>query len=222
VIAAVLGIAGLLLVAEFAVTIVWQDPISYFSARASQHRLSRELAALEHRRASRAERAVLRHLHLARERHAFLAAQLARTTPTGAPLGRIWIPRFQGRFVFVAGTTEDALKLGPGHYDDTVLPGRHGTIGIAGHRTTYLAPFRHIDDLRPGDRIVITMPYGRFTYRVTGHRIVGASAAWLLNATGHDQLVLTACHPLYSAAQRYVVFAAPVLAHASAIAHHTR
>jgi sortase A len=220
--AAALALAGIVLLAEFGVTLAWQDPLTYLRARASQRRLSRELSALEHRRASQTERAILRHLHVARRRHAYLAARLARTTAPGAPLGRIWIPRLRARFVFVAGTAEYDLKLGPGHYDDTVLPGRHGTVGIAGHRTTYLAPFRHIDELRPGDRIVLAMPYGRFTYRVTRHAIVAAGATWVLNATRHDQLVLTACHPLYSAAQRYVVFARPVLARASAIARHSR
>ena len=88
-----------------------------------------------------------------------------------------------------------------------MLPGQHGTVGIAGHRTSYGAPFRHIDALRSGDSVVLVMPYGVYTYRVTHHRIVDPAARWVLRTRRHDQLVLTACTPLYSAARRYVVFA---------------
>jgi len=82
-----------------------------------------------------------------------------------------------------------------------------GTTAIAGHRTTYLAPFRHIDALRRGDVIVLDMPYGRFTYTVEGHRIVGPTDLGVIDPVGYDRLVLSACTPLYSAAQRIVVFA---------------
>jgi sortase A len=80
-------------------------------------------------------------------------------------------------------------------------------VAIAGHRTTYLAPFRHIDALKPGDRIVLSMPYGKFTYTVQYHRIVLPTALWVTNDVGYDRLVLSACNPLYSAAQRIIVFA---------------
>src|SRR5207244_9241718 len=92
-----------------------------------------------------------------------------------------------------------SLELGPAHYGDTSLPGEPGTVGIAGHRTTYGAWFRHIDDLRRGDEIVLTMPYGRFTYVVQGHRIVPASGQHAFNGVGYDRLVLSACHPRFSA-----------------------
>jgi sortase A len=81
------------------------------------------------------------------------------------------------------------------------------TVAIAGHRTTYLAPFRHIDELVPGNQIIVTMPYGRFTYRVQYHRIVLPTALWVTHNVGYDRLVLSACNPLYSAAQRIIVFA---------------
>jgi sortase A len=80
-------------------------------------------------------------------------------------------------------------------------------VAIAGHRTTYLAPFRHIDELKPGDQIVLRMPYGEFTYIVQFHRIVLPTALWVTKNVGYDRLVLSACNPLYSAAQRIVVFA---------------
>jgi sortase A len=84
---------------------------------------------------------------------------------------------------------------------------REGTVGIAGHRTTYGAPFRHVDRLRRGDKVEVDMPYGRFTYEVQRTRIVPPTAIWVTDRVSYDRLVLSACHPLYSAAKRIVVFA---------------
>jgi sortase A len=80
-------------------------------------------------------------------------------------------------------------------------------VAIAGHRTTYLAPFRHIDALAPGDQIMVKMPYGQFTYVVQYHKIVVPTALWVTKDVGYERLVLSACNPLYSAAQRIIVFA---------------
>ena len=80
-------------------------------------------------------------------------------------------------------------------------------MAIAGHRTTYLAPFRHIDELKPGDQIVLRMPYAQFTYDVQYHQIVAADRLWVTQNVGYERLVLSACNPLYSAAQRIIVFA---------------
>ena len=87
------------------------------------------------------------------------------------------------------------------------LPGQRGTVAIAGHRTTYGAPFRKIDKVRPGDEITVVMPYGRFTYKVERTRIVPPTAIWVTQRVSYDRLILSACHPLYSAAKRIVVFA---------------
>ena len=116
-------------------------------------------------------------------------------------------PTRVGLVARLAGTDAAQLREGPGHYPGTPLPGRHGTVAVAGHRTTYLAPFRHLDALESGDEIEVTMPYGRFSYRVDRTRIVAPTALWVTRPVGHDQIVLTACNPLYSAAQRIVVFA---------------
>ncbi len=70
--------------------------------------------------------------------------------------------------MFVSGTGKGSLKKGPGHYDRSPLPGLPGTVAIAGHRTTYSAPFRRMNKLRRGDKITLTMPYGRFTYAWRG------------------------------------------------------
>jgi sortase A len=88
----------------------------------------------------------------------------------------------------------------------TGLPGLDRTVAVAGHRTTYLAPFADIDQLRRGEPIVLTMPYGRFTYRVQATRIVDPGALWVTRGR-HGRLVLTSCHPPFSAAERIVVFA---------------
>ena len=109
--------------------------------------------------------------------------------------------------VFVEGTGTSDLRRGPGHYPATPLPGQRGTVAIAGHRTTYGAPFHDVDDLDRGDRIELAMPYGRFTYRVERTRIVPPTATEVTDRVSYDRLVLSACHPLYSAAQRIIVFA---------------
>ena len=110
----------------------------------------------------------------------------------------------------VEGTDTTTLRKGPGHYPDTPLPGGPGTTAIAGHRTTYGAPFRSIDDLRRGDRIVVDMPDGRFVYRVERIKIVDDQDLSVLEPVGHKRLMLSACHPLYSAAERVIVFARQV------------
>ena len=130
--------------------------------------------------------------------------------PRGTAIGRIELPTLDRSYAFVEGTTTGDLRRGPGHFPGTPLPGERGTVAIAGHRTTYGAPFRTVDRLRRGDAIVVRMPYGRYAYRVEATRVVAPTALWVTRPVGHDRLVLTACHPLYSAAQRIVVFARAV------------
>src|SRR5581483_11686415 len=80
------------------------------------------------------------------------AKHYRRTLREGHPLGRIRIPRLGLNMLLVTGTTESSLEKGPGWYTRSYLPGEHQLMYVAGHRTTYLAPFAHIDSLRPGDR----------------------------------------------------------------------
>jgi sortase A len=80
-------------------------------------------------------------------------------------------------------------------------------VAIAGHRTTYLAPFRYLNEMKPGDLIVLTMPYARFTYRVQLQQVVTPTSLWITANKGYERLVLSACNPLYSASQRIAVFA---------------
>ena len=87
-----------------------------------------------------------------------------------------------------------------------------GTVGIAGHRTTYLAPFNKLDKLHVGDEVLTDMPYAQVIYRVEETRIVPPTALWVTRRIGHNRIVLTACHPKFSAAKRIVVFARQVAA----------
>ncbi len=125
----------------------------------------------------------------------------------GDPIGKIHIARLGITAIVVQGTDSNSLTKGPGHYANTEFPGQGRTIGIAGHRTTYGAWFRHIDDLRKGDQLTLRMPYGVFAYAVTSHRIVDNSDWSIIKDVGYEQVVLSACHPLFAASQRYVVFA---------------
>jgi sortase A len=205
--AAVLLLAvGLLAVAETAVTVIWQEPITALSAHRNQQALADELEKTQRSMLAPASTAASAKIRT-HDRIAALAAQMDRRTNPGHALGRILIPRLGVKFVFVAGAGERSLRKGPGHYDSTVLPGQRGTVGIAGHRTTFLAPFRKLDRLSRGEQIVLTMPYGRFTYSVEDSVVVSPSNGTVLRPANHDRLVLTTCTPLFSAAKRLVVTA---------------
>ena len=203
----VLIAAGALLLADGALTLLWEEPVSSLYARVQQGRLDDELAQLERSGSPPAERLVLARLPDPERRLRFAARAALRRARSGDPVGRLRAEAIGLDEVVVAGTGAAALRTGPGHYPDTPLPGARGTVAIAGHRTTYGAPFRRIDDLESGDRIELKMPYGRFTYRVERARIVPPTRPGSRAASAYDRLALTACHPLYSAAERIVVFA---------------
>jgi sortase A len=203
----VLIVAGVLLVVDAGVTVGWQEPVSAYLAQRQQDRLGARLAALERAAPSALQTRALAAIRGQSRRIAFLARSLRRQVPAGGALGRIEIPKLGASFVVVNGTQPADLRRGPGVYEQTPLPGVHGTVAIAGHRTTYLAPFRHVDRLVAGDTIRVQMPYGVFTYAVERRLIVRPDALWVIDRVGHDRLVLSACHPLYSANRRIVVFA---------------
>jgi len=181
-VASVMMVSGFLLISDAGVTLLWQEPVSAYFSERQQVKLEKALIDPPER--------------------------VVRKEPLrGDALGKLLIPTIGVSEYVVEGTDADNLRKGPGHYPDTPLPGQHGTSAIAGHRTTYGAPFRKLDKLKKGDRIVAELPYGTFVYRVDRTQIVDDSALWVTKRVGHDQLVLTACHPLYSAAQRIVAFA---------------
>lgn len=200
-------VAGVLMLSDAGLTVAWQEPVSAVYAWIVQDRLGDDLRKLELRRPSALDRDALSALSSERRRMAFLARSLRRQAAAGEAVGRILIPRLEADDVVVNGTEPGALRKGPGIYEDTPFPGLPGTTAVAGHRTTYLAPFRNIDDLRRGDEIVMQMPYGRFTYEVEQTRIVAPTRVSVIDRVSYDRLVLSACHPLYSAKQRIVVFA---------------
>jgi sortase A len=206
-VSAVLIVAGVLMIADAGITLAWQEPVSALLARIEQDRLAGELDEIEQRAPTRVQQRVLRALETERRRVQFLAREARRTARAGDPCGRIAIPAIGADFVVVHGTETATLRKGPGHYPSTTFPGLPGTVAIAGHRTTYLAPFRDVDELERGDRIELTMPYARFSYRVQRTQIVAPTALWVTRDVGYQRLVLSACHPLYSAAQRIIVFA---------------
>jgi sortase A len=123
-------------------------------------------------------------------------------------VARIRIPRIGVSSVVVNGTRSSDLSSGPGIYPETVFPGIPGTTAIAGHRTTYLAPFRHVDALHRGNRILLNAPYAHFTYTVTGKAVVSPRDVQAATRdVGYPRLVLSACTPLFSAAKRLLVYA---------------
>ena len=207
VLSTVLIAAGALLIADAAATLLWKEPLSSLYARVQQERLDDRLAELEHGPPAASERRVLARLPDTRRRLRFAARAALRHAQPGDPVGRLRASAIGLDVVVVAGNDAATLRKGPGHYPDTPLPGGRGTVAIAGHRTTYGAPFRDVDELERGDAIELRMPYGRFTYRVERTRIVPPTATEVVRRVKYDRLVLTACHPLYSASERIVVFA---------------
>ncbi|HEX5950855.1 MAG TPA: sortase, partial [Actinomycetota bacterium] len=126
----------------------------------------------------------------------------------GRAVAILVIPRMDLDMVVVEGTGTESLKKGPGHYTQTAYPWEDsGRAGIAGHRTTYGAPFWDLDKLREGDRITLETEYGVFEYRVTRRQIILPSESWVLDQTKEPTLVLTTCNPRFSASERLVVFA---------------
>ncbi|HUO69984.1 MAG TPA: class E sortase [Solirubrobacteraceae bacterium] len=206
-ISSVLIISGVLLVLDAAVTLVWQEPITAVVATIKRSQIDKRFLSFHTAPLNPLEQHALSTLQTMNERISFLARREEHQVTTGAAIGRIVIKKIGASFDIVQGTDTTSLEKGPGHYPGTAFPGLGQTVAIAGHRTTYLAPFRHIDSLAPGDQIVLKMPYARFTYIVQYHKIVLPTALWVTNNVGYERLVLSACNPLYSAAQRIIVFA---------------
>jgi len=181
-VAAVLMVSGTLLIADAVLTVTWQEPISAFTAEKQQAKLEKKIDDPPRR-------------------------VIERKPLKGDAIARLRIPRLDKTYFVVEGTDQGTLRKGPGHYPDTPLPGDRGTTAIAGHRTTYGAPFRHVDKLKKGDPLIVEMPDGTFTYRVEKTTIVEADNLSVKDKVAYDRLILSACHPLHSAAQRIIVFA---------------
>ncbi|MER5644831.1 class E sortase [Streptosporangium sp. NPDC002524] len=133
----------------------------------------------------------------------------------GGAVAMLTIPRLGDdyRYAVVEGVDQDRLRMGPGHYPGTAMPGKIGNFVLSGHRTTYAAPFNRIDELRRGDLILVDAREARYTYRVTGKRVVDpAEIGVVAPVPGRPDreptralITLSTCHPEYSAAQRLIV-----------------
>jgi sortase A len=199
-----LAVAGVLTLGWALLVWQWQDPFTALYTTWKQH----QLASQYDKRARtftttisgptvKAERA-----SIARE-----AKRYRLSSKRGQVIGRIRVPRMGINMLLVNGTDHDTLKKGPGRDGRTFMPGENRLIYIAGHRTTYLAPFSHIDRLRRGDRVTIEVPYATFIYAVTRHRIVKSTDLSVLRSPRHELVELQACHPRFFATHRYIAYA---------------
>jgi sortase A len=206
-------VVGLLAIAYGAAVLFWRDPITDLYTRYEQHKLAGQLEhAWPEYHTGRLEGDFsgdgAARLAAVRAQVASAARDFRRRLRDSKPMGRLVIRRMGLNVIFVQGTNwAHDLSKGPGHYEQTSVPGLGKVTAIAGHRTTFGAPFRKIDRLRQGDTIVVNLPYGTFTYSVLRHRVVKSNDWSIIRPQGFDELVLSACHPLYSASHRWVVFA---------------
>ena len=147
----------------------WQDPFTALYTKIEQHRLAsqydRLVAGYHAPRLQSDSLAVVRRVIAGEARRYRLA------THQGEAIGRIIVPRLHLSMVFVDGTDEGSLEKGPGRDLRTYMPGEGRLVYIAGHRTTFLAPFSHIERLRRGDSVTLRMPYATFVYRIRSHRV---------------------------------------------------
>jgi sortase A len=169
----------------------WQDPFTALYTRWQQRDLAREYE----RKVDRYE-ARTRVRMIEKPPSPVLIAEQARA--------------YRLNMIVVNGTQSGTLRKGPARHRKTFLPGEGKLIYIAGHRTTYSAPFSHIDDLRRGDRVRLELPYATFEYTIRSHRIVEAHQLSVLRSRGREELALQACWPRFFASHRYIAYARPI------------
>ena len=196
----VLIVAGVLGLAWVVVVWQWQDPFTGLYTRWQQHHLRSQYAKLAREWRPPPSTAADLPAVVARE-----AARFRRDTHSGEGIGKIVIGRLGLNMVLVDGTDETSLEKGPGRDLRTYMPGQNRLVYIAGHRTTYLAPFAHINDIRPGDYVTLELPYATFLYRAFRHVVVPATDLAMLDSPRHELLRLQACHPRFFATHRYIV-----------------
>jgi sortase A len=216
----VLIVVGLLVLAYAAAVLFWRDPVTDLYSRYQQNRLESALeaefaawdagsppAAAAPEEEDEAEPSTV-DVEASRARTARDARRFTESLEQGQVFGRLSIPGIGIEVVTVHGTRWGAdLSRGPGHYERTEVPGLGKTVGIAGHRTTFGAPFRRIDDIETGDPITLEMPYATFRYQVFRHEIVDEDDWSVIRDRGFDTLMLSACHPLYGSSERWIVYA---------------
>jgi sortase A len=198
-------VAGVLTLAWVVVVWRWEDPFTAIQTYISQKHLKSTYVERSVTFQRTLPRKPSRDPEVAWHEARTAANAYARTLTTGGPVGRLKIGRLGLDIYVVQGTDHESLKKGPGHYLQSGLPGQGKLIYIAGHRTTYLAPFAHINDIRDGDYMTLEVPYGTFEYRAVKHYVVPADDLAVLRDTGHEILRLQACHPRFFATHRYIV-----------------
>jgi sortase A len=203
----VLIVIGALMLADVITTLVWQEPVTAVIGLIKRGDTDTRYLSYSSMPLTARQLASLQRLTGEEARVAYLAWQEQLTVPNGAAIGRLVIGKLGVTYDVIQGTGTGDLERGPGHYSATAFPGLGETVAIAGHRTTYLAPFRNLGELHRGDRVVLQMPYATFYYTVQSQRIVTPDSWWITRNVGYERLVLSACNPLYSASQRIAVFA---------------
>jgi sortase A len=185
----------------------WSDPVTALYTRYEQHQLKTQYVHVREK-VVKSLPVIAPTVPIRVEKHqlALVANRYRADAKTGTAMGRIEVPRLHLNMILLNGTDEGSLKRGPGRDARTYMPGQGQLVYIAGHRTTYLAPFSHIDEMRNGDLITLSVPYGKFTYRVYTHVIVAATDLARLKTFGKDVVVLQACHPRFFATHRYLVY----------------
>ncbi|MBA2425082.1 MAG: class D sortase [Actinobacteria bacterium] len=181
----------------------WQDPLTLVLNKRAQS----ELSSAYDVRVTRERIAPTPRPAVEQPSRAKLAATYRKRTDTGDPIGRLTVPRLNLEIMVVFGTDRETLKKGPGLHPSTGFPGQRFLTYVAGHRTTYGAPFSDIDNLRPGDEITFEVPYGTYRYEVVGHRIVRDDQIEVLKGRGREELALQACWPRFFATHRYIAYA---------------
>lgn len=191
--------------AEAAITLLWREPVTSAYNAWVQRGLESEFERLaaETPELAGPSREVS-------QGHEAAARRIATQVKEGDAILRVNAPEAGIDRVVVEGTGTQDLRKGPGRYPGSQLPGLGHTVAIAGHRTTWGAPFRNVDELEEGDEIVVEAPYGTFRYAVSETSVVEADDWPAVADRGLEEVVLTACHPLHNSSQRIVVRATEV------------
>ena len=204
--------AGLVVLAWAVVVWQWQDPFTAVYTTYQQHKLKGQYHKVYLAYHPIRERRTKKGQSLAAERR-LIATEARRyrlSLGEGDPLGRLKVPRLGLNMIAVNGTGSGTLTEGPGRYSGPLpsyVPGEGELVYVAGHRTTYLAPFSHIDSLRPGDLVTFELPYATFLYVVSSHVVVPSDNLSVLRSHHHEVLALQACHPRFFASHRYIAYA---------------
>ena len=214
-------VAGLGVLAWTGTVYVWKDPFTTAYTAYQQRKLDGELertfenwqlatpnpgaTAVKSKPTARPETGKLSRSALRRAARRFSAA-----SEPGDAIARLEVPRLDLDVVVVNGTDASELRRGPGRHLETTMPGEGELVYVAGHRTTYGAPFSDIEELSAGDRILLELPYATIEYKVTSSRVVDQYEVSVLESRGREELVLQACHPRFFSSHRYLVYAKPV------------